>query len=67
MYNWSTNTKPLKKDKTQYVKWRLENLVNFGLGKSKLNKSELKKYWPTLRLDPKKKSFLKMLLWPKQF
>ncbi|TAN33828.1 hypothetical protein EPN28_01140 [Patescibacteria group bacterium] len=64
MYNWSVDTKQLKKDKKQYAIWRLEQLVNFGLGKEKLSKIQLKKYWPQLHLDPKKKRFLSFLLWP---
>ncbi|MBU0546105.1 hypothetical protein KKA13_02520 [Patescibacteria group bacterium] len=64
MRNWSTNTKELKKDKKKYAVWRLEQLVNFGLGKEKLSKKELKKNWASLNLDPHKKSFLKSLLWP---
>lgn len=64
MYNWSVDTKQLKKDQNQYAKWRLEQLVNFGLGKSKLNSGNLKKYWSELHLDPKKKKYLSMLLWP---
>lgn len=65
MRNWSTNTTALKKDKTQYAIWRLEQLVNFGMGKTKIKATELKKYWKVLRLDPKKKHFLKTLLWPR--
>ncbi|MEK7211443.1 MAG: hypothetical protein AAB731_02320 [Patescibacteria group bacterium] len=66
MYNWSVDTKELKKDKNKYAVWRLEQLVNFGLGGEKFNKSQLKKYWPLLDLDPKKKKFLSFLLWPKK-
>jgi hypothetical protein len=65
MYNWSTDIKELKKDKKKYAIWRLEQLVNFGLGKEKLSKSALKKNWPDLNLDASKKKYLKMLLWPK--
>jgi len=65
MYNWSTDTKELKKDKKKYAIWRLEQLVNFGLGKEKLSKKDLKKNWPDLNLDASKKKYLKMLLWPK--
>ena len=63
MHNWSTDTHELKKHPTQYAIWRLEQLINFGLGKTKLNKRALKKYWPKLHLDPKKKKFLEFLLW----
>lgn len=64
MYNWSTDTEELKKDPRQYKIWRLEQLINFGLGKEKIDKKELKKFWPFLYLDPAKKRFLSLLLWP---
>jgi hypothetical protein len=64
MYNWSVDTKKLKKDKKQYTVWKLEQLVNFGLRKEKLNRQELKKFWPQLHLDARKKKYLAFLLWP---
>jgi len=67
MYNWSVDLKKIKKDKDAYAVWRLEQLVNFGLAGKKINKNQLKKYWPQLYLDPAKKSYLRMLLWPKKF
>lgn len=66
MYNWSTDATELKKDKKSYTIWRLEQMVNFGLGKEKIKAKELKMNWNKLNLDPPKKNFLKMLLWPKQ-
>jgi len=65
MYNWSTDTTQLKKNKKAYTIWRLEQMVNFGLGKEKINAKELRENWNKLSLDPSKKNFLKMLLWPK--
>jgi hypothetical protein len=66
MYNWSTDTRELKKDKDAYTVWKIEQLVNFGLGREKLNADELKKYWGKLRIDPLKKNYLKFLLWEKK-
>lgn len=63
MYNWSTNTKQLKKDKEKYAVWRLEQAVNFGLAGKKLSQKDLKKYWPKLKLDPAKKEYLRLILW----
>jgi hypothetical protein len=65
MFNWSTDTKELKKDKKKYAIWHLEQLVNFGLGKEKISRDALKKNWHNLNLDKNKKKYLKMLLWPK--
>lgn len=63
MYNWSVDAKRMKKEEPEKYKiWRLEQLINYGLGREKLNKKELKKYWPKLNLDPSKKAFLEMLL-----
>ncbi len=66
MYNWNTDTTQLKKDKKQYTIWQLEQLINFGLGKNKINKKDLKKHWNELHIDPKKKKYLKFLLWPQK-
>lgn len=62
MYNWSVDLDQLKKYPQKYRLWRLEQLINFGLGKEKLNKEEVKKYLPRLRLDPLKEKYLKFLL-----
>lgn len=66
MYNWTVDTRKLRKDKRQYAIWKLEQLVNFGLNGKKIKKTELKKYWPSLHLDPIKKRYLSFLLWPKK-
>ena len=66
MYNWSTNTRELKKDKEAYAIWKIEQLVNFCLNREKLKAEELKKNWRKLRLDPLKKNYLKFLLWEKK-
>ncbi len=58
MYNWSTDTTTLKKSPEKYQIWRLEQLINFGLGTEKLNTLELKKYWSQLNIDPKRKNVL---------
>jgi hypothetical protein len=58
MYNWSMITTILKKNPEKYQVWRLEQLINFGLGNEKLNALELRKYWNRLNLDPKRKNVL---------
>lgn len=62
MHNWSINTKILSKYPERYVIWKLEQLINFGLGNDKLKRSELKRYFNQLKIDPKKKMYLKFLL-----
>ena len=62
MRNWSVDTFELKKDKEKYAIWRLEQMVNFGLGKEKLSRKELKKYWNQINIDANKRNYLRMLL-----
>lgn len=63
MYNWSVDEKELKKYPEQYTIWKLEQMVNWGLGGEKLDKNDLKIYWDRLFLDPVKKKYLTFLLW----
>ena len=58
MYNWSTDITTLKRNHKKYQIWRLEQLINFGLGNEKLSTMELKKYWEQLNIDPKRKNVL---------
>ena len=62
MKNWSTDTKKLRKDKDKFAIWKLEQLVNFGLGKKKIKKSELKKYWNIIDIDSAKRKFLALFV-----
>jgi len=66
MYNWSVNTRRLRKDKKAWQKWRLEQMINFGLRGKKLSKKLLLNYWPNLNIDPAKKKYLEFLLWGKK-
>lgn len=61
MYNWSTDTKELKKNQEAYKIWKLEQKINFGLNGAKLNAKMLKKYWSRLTLDPARKKFLSII------
>lgn len=67
MYNWSVNTKRLKKNPDLFEKWELEQMINYGLGGSKLEKKALKKHFAKLHIDKEKKEFLEFLLWPSRF
>lgn len=62
MYNWSTNTKKLRRYPQKYTLWKLENLINFGLNGEKIDKKDLKKNLPQLNIDPQKRHFLNFLL-----
>ncbi len=65
MYNWSTDVKKFKSKKQKTI-WELEQMINFGLGGSKLDRKALKKYWNELYLDPDRKRFLEYVLWDKK-
>lgn len=63
MYNWSTDATKLAKNPEAYAVWRLEQLVNFGLGnKERISKKELVKYWKRITIDPARRKFLALLL-----
>lgn len=62
MYNWSIDIKTLKKHPDEYASWKLEQLINFGLGNEKINKKELMKYFSKIMIDPDKRRYLKFLL-----
>ncbi|MDH7475959.1 MAG: hypothetical protein QHH09_00610 [Microgenomates group bacterium] len=66
MYNWSTDTKRLKKNAKQYTIWRLEQLINYGLRDEKINGKELRQNFSSLNIDPDKKTFLKFILYGKK-
>ena len=63
MYNWSVDTKKLKKDKEKYIIWKLEQQINFGLRSKKIKEKLLRKYWDKLDIDPKRKKVLSSWLW----
>ena len=65
MYNWSVDEKAFKKaDPAGYERWRLEQLINYGLGNEKLNARLVRKHWRSLYLDPITRRYLHFLLWP---
>lgn len=62
MRNWSVDEEKLKTDPEAYQLWRLEQLINFGLGTERLRRSMLLKYWPKLKIDPSRRRLLSLLL-----
>lgn len=63
MHNWSIDEEELKKEPEYYQQWKLEQLINFGLGESKLSEALLKRYWSRLQIDPARQRFLGMLVY----
>jgi len=66
MYNWSVNTKRLKKNPEKFIVWKLEQSINYGLGDNKLNLKEIKKYLNKLDIDLGKRTFLNFVLYGKK-
>ncbi len=62
MYNWSVNLDQIKKYPQKYRFWRLEQLINFGLGEEKLEEGEVRENLSQLHLDPLKRRYMEFLL-----
>jgi len=67
MYNWSVDEKKFKKEDPEgYQIWKLEQMINYGLGGEKLDEKLVRKYWKKLFIEPEIKKFLEFLLWPEK-
>lgn len=49
MYNWSTDEEYLKQFPDEYERWRLLQLINYGLDGEKLDLKKLRKYWGKIK------------------
>lgn len=63
---WDYSKKSARKQAEKDEKWELERLINFGLGRKKLKKALLKKYWHELNIDPQKRRALEIIVWNKK-
>jgi len=66
MYNWNTSVDGWDKKSPSYQIWKLEQMINFGLNNKKLDVRLTRKYWSKLDLDPFRKKFMELILWPKK-
>lgn len=64
MHLWDYDRKTIK-NTPHTIRWQLERMIQFGTGGKKINKALLRKHFPLLRIDPKKREFLHFLLWHK--
>lgn len=65
MYNWSVDEKKFKnEDPERYKIWRLEQLINYGLGGERIKEEELKEHLNKLDIDQPTRKYLEFLLWP---
>ncbi len=65
MYNWSTDEDYLKQFPEEYEKWRLLQLINYGLDGEKISLKQLKKYWSQIKeevLDEKIKDYIEKIV-----
>lgn len=60
-------------DKTEYQKqaeidpvWKLERLINYGLGKERIKKEILEKHLGKLKIPENRRAFFELLLWDKK-
>lgn len=63
VYNWNTDTSKLRKNKTEYTIWKLNQLINFGLGGEKLDLHQVRKHWSKISTDSATAKFLRLLIW----
>lgn len=67
MYNWSIDEKKFKKEDPEgYKIWRLEQMINYGLGGEKLDEKMVRRYWKRIFIDKISKKYLEFLLWPQK-
>lgn len=62
MHNWSVDMKHLERFPAQAERFKFEQLINFGVGDTKLSRQTLKRLLPELSLDPAKKHYIEFLL-----
>lgn len=64
MHNWD-----YPKDTNQQIDeiWRLERLLQYGLGNEKINRAVLERNFNALHIPEHTKTFLELLLWNKVF
>ena len=70
MIKWNTNEEYYKKhDPVGYKRWRLVQLINYGLDGEKLDKAEVIKQWPHIKdeLDIDSRKTLEFLIWNKKW
>jgi len=64
---WDYDKKEYKKQIDKDPIWRLERLINFGIGEEKIERKLLEKYIHQLKIPENRRAFLELLLWNKKF
>ncbi len=68
MINWNTDEKRLQKEHPEdYKRWRITQLINYGLEGEKLDTTFLKVHWDKIknRLTQDKRKTIEWLIWDK--
>ncbi|MEK7553191.1 MAG: hypothetical protein AAB504_00655 [Patescibacteria group bacterium] len=64
---WDYDIKKADQNAEQFIIWKLERLINYGLGNEKINENLLKKYWDKIKMPENTRIFFEFLLWGKHF
>lgn len=64
MHNWDY---PKNQNQPVDETWRLERLLQYGIGNEKINHTVLERNFNTLHIPEHTKAFLELLLWNKVF
>lgn len=63
---WDYATEEFEKQAAADERWRLERLINYGLGNEKLKREPLERLLPELNIPEERRAFLELLLWGKK-
>lgn len=64
---WDYATTEYQKQAKADPKWHLERMINYGLEGEKIDRKNLEKYLPELKIPDEKRAFLELLIWNKKF
>lgn len=64
---WDYDKKEYEKQAKADPIWHLERLINYGLGKEKLDRNLLIKNFNKLKIPENRRVFLELILWDKKF
>ena len=62
MYNWSTDAKNMDKNPRKREIFELEQKINYGLLKDKINAENFLKYFSEIFVDKKRKDYINFLI-----
>jgi hypothetical protein len=63
---WDYDPTEYEKQAAADVRWHLERLINYGLGKEKIKRELLEQYLYDLNIPEDRRAFLELLLWDKK-